>query len=108
MFGFLRRALIPVSDDTLSAEFDIHKCKRPFRCGNCNKMLPTGSQMVYVPDSARYFKGANSRQELAVIAVQTCCKMGWCISCIRNLPDDGSVVRKQKSPPPNKRGGRLA
>jgi hypothetical protein len=37
MFNFLKRVLIPVSDEALSAEFDILKCDRPFRCGNDTK-----------------------------------------------------------------------
>jgi hypothetical protein len=99
MFNFLRRVFIPVSDDTLSAEFDILKRDRPFRCGNCNKMMPIGSQMVYVPDSASLFKGVNSRQEMAVLAQQNTFKKGWCIGCIRGLSDDGTVVRKDDYKP---------
>jgi hypothetical protein len=99
MFSFLRRVFFPVSDDTLSAEFDISKHERPFRCGNCSKMLPAGMQIVYVPDSASYFKGVNSRQEMAVLAQQNTHTMGWCIGCIRGLSDDGSIVRKEDHRP---------
>jgi hypothetical protein len=54
---------------------------RQFRCGNCHKMQPTGSEQVWVPDGVAKDDPAWSVEESCRISAYNGHFSAWCVRC---------------------------
>ena len=70
------------SEDDVRRDFECQTFSVPFRCTLCNLMQPNKSTVVWVSDSAFYFKGEETYQSL-VNGGKTDRRSGACIDCVR-------------------------